>query len=218
MSIGFVADKNADGGYGATATLPYVSTAGNTLILYVGSNGDNTVTDTAGNTWTLLADTGAAGATAQRVGQVYYCVGAAAITSVTITRTGSSNFSLKMTEWSGVDTVGVASVTNAPTNASVTAAVDDLVLASAFYYTGSPTTAAGYTSLSTEGLRPNFNIGVQYRIAVSVGAAAPGFGLSSAGLVTTALAPVADTPEPLRFIKRAGGWVGQHGSIVRSAA
>lgn len=216
MAVALVGEKNADGGYGPSTTLSYSSTLGNTLILYVASNGANTVSDNAGNVWTLAGDTASAGATAQRVGQVYYTVDADPITSVTVTRTGSTNWSIKMTEWSGVSAFGSSDTKSAPTAPSVTAAADDMVIAGAFYYTGSPAFTSGYEVLPAAGQRPNFNIAVQYRAAAAAGAAAPTFGLASSGLVTLRLVPSAPPAPQSHFRLVGSNWVPVSVQIARS--
>lgn len=215
--VAFVAEQNYDGGYGATATLPYVSSPGNTLVLFVASSGADTVTDTAGNTWSLAADTGLVGATAQRTGQVYYCVNAKPVTAITLTSAASTSRSVKLTEWSGVRAFGSADVRSNTPPPVVTAAIGDMVIAAAFSYSGVPSYASGYKALPAMNQKPKFNVTVQYAPATIPGAVAPTFSLASAGLVTLRLTPVAPLAPPTHFRLVNGMWRDGEASIFRSS-
>ena len=84
MAIAIVGTTKLDG-FGTTLNIPYASTAGSLLVVHVSVGNVLTPTDTAGNTWTLAMDTSTIGSTAQRLGQIYYCLNANAITSLTLT-------------------------------------------------------------------------------------------------------------------------------------
>ena len=176
--------------YGTTTTLTYSSTVGNTLVLAVSSPGSNTITDTAGNTWTLLADTVTDGASAQRMGQVYYRINAAAVGSVTLTRAVNANMALSLTEWSNV-----AALRNYTTDAlaanPVDATIGDLVFSNIFQYssTGTPTaTPSGYTGL-THATETSFVTAGAYRLATTTGAQDPNWNNASIGEINAAFRP-----------------------------
>lgn len=124
--------------WGAAVTIPAVTTAGRTLIASVQATGSNTnnttVTDTAGNTWTRIANTEDVGATSQRLGQLWYCGNANAITSITVTAPASQNVTVVLSEWTGITGFRGFAVQNFPASTVTTAAVaGDVVFSSCFY-------------------------------------------------------------------------------------
>jgi len=178
--------------YGTTTTLTYSSTVGNTLVLSVSSPGSNTITDTAGNTWALLADTVTDGASAERMGQVYYCISAAAVGSVTLTRATAANMALSLTEWSNVAALRNYTMDALAAN-PVDATIGDLVLSNIFQYSsnGTPTaTPSGYTGL-THATETSFVTAGAYRLATTTGAQDPNWNNASIGEINASFRPTA---------------------------
>lgn len=188
-SIAFVKQTTGNA-YGTSITVNHTASAGADLVLAVSSGGGNTITDTAGNTWTLVADTVSQGATGQRMGQVYRCLNAAAITSVTINRSSNASLAVSLTEWSGIGAVRNMTV-GATAADPVSAQVGDLVLSSIFQYSGSgaPTaTPGGYTGLNHAG-QDSFVTAAAYRLATTSGAQNPDWNNASIGEINIAFSP-----------------------------
>lgn len=119
MAIAFVGQAGI-GGASLTSpqTVTYSSTAGNTLVVtghfFNSSSGSDfpvSVTDTAGNIWQVSTGNAQNPPTQQQssgasveTNFIAWCVGAAAVTSVTVARqdTGSNWWRLAVSEWSGV--------------------------------------------------------------------------------------------------------------------
>ena len=78
--------STTEGGWAGVSplTIPISTTAGGTLVLSttISAGAEPAITDTAGNTWVKAASTVDIGATGQRRGCVYYCINAAAVTSI----------------------------------------------------------------------------------------------------------------------------------------
>lgn len=178
--------------YSSTITVNYSSTAGNTLVVFCNSNGSNTVTDSAGNTWTLAGDTIPLGATSQRQGQMYYCVNADPVTSVTISRASSTNFNVSLTEWQGVKGFRSARSVSQPGDETIDASAGDLLISTHFTYSASSspkTVPSDYTEL-TPSVRANFILSIGYRQAASNGTHIAGWGTGNAGVITAAFITV----------------------------
>lgn len=172
-------------GYGTTLTVPVTSTAGNTLVIAVSVGNTNKPTDTAGNTWVLALDTSTIGASSQRLGQIWYCINAQPVTSVTITHAAAQNYCGVIVELAGVQTLAVSAMnTGTSTVPAANANPDDLVLNSCFYFqtTGtSPVAApAGFTAITTAVRGNNFNA-IAQRTATTAGTAGASWGLGSNG-------------------------------------
>lgn len=144
-------------------TIAYNSTAGNTLILCVswlrGSSTVLTITDSAGNTWLKASEGAKSGSNGTRT-EIWYVIGAAAITSVSISN--SSTASLKaanVSEWPATvttldkgDTNTVGGSNTAPTSDIITPTAGDLIIASMNAATTSAVTvgtANGYIALAS---------------------------------------------------------------------
>ena len=182
--------QNTNSTWGTSAVTNYSSTAGNTLVLAVSSLGSNTITDTAGNTWTLLADTTAGSTDGQSVGQVYYCINAAAVTSVTLARATNSTMAISLTEWSNVAEMRNFTVGGSGA-ASVQATTGDLVMGSMFHFSASGTPAAtpsGYAGL-TPVVNGTFVNDGAYKIATTTGLQDIAWTPSDTGEVKVAFRP-----------------------------
>ena len=172
-------------GYGTTLTVPVTSTGGNTLVIAVSVGNTNKPTDTAGNNWVLAMDTSTIGASAQRLGQIWYCINAQPVTSVTITHATAQNYCGVMVELEGVQTLALSAMnTGTSTVPAGDAAPGDLVLNSCFYFqsTGTPPVAApaGFTAVATAVRGNNFN-GLAQRTATTTGTAGATWGMGSNG-------------------------------------
>jgi len=161
--------------YGTSITIPYVSTSGNTLVLYCQSLGELDVSDTANNTWQFVSDTAAIGAASQREGQLFYCVDAASVSSVTLSRTENTNYNVKLTEWTGIEQFVASGTGNTNTQAAVMADENDLVISAAFAYSSSSTpkaTPASYTGLDPA-IRSAFVVSSAYKTVATTGSTEP---------------------------------------------
>lgn len=145
MAVTLVGETSAVG-FG-TLVVSYASTAGNTLVLFGASNNTTglSVTDSAGNTWTLAHDNASEGGTAQKHVLAYVCTNAAAVTSVTWNSGSGSNTAYVLAEFSpstltsSAGTVG----TTAPT------VTGDLAVIAAGQYKGANyTESTGWTELA----------------------------------------------------------------------
>lgn len=184
----------AGGDYVASYTRTYTSTAGNLLVLCVQHQAGtiNSVTDTAGNAWTLARDTFVSDtATSEGRVAIYVCPAAKAVTSVTVTCATVSGLNVNLSEWSGMAVAGpvreaasaFAPTSSTPLAPTVTAAVGDVVVG-VFGYGNSTvsidTLASGYTALA------GFNVSstwlrAAYRAVTVAGATGPAWSLSASG-------------------------------------
>ncbi|NKG21123.1 hypothetical protein [Paeniglutamicibacter terrestris] len=187
MTIAIVGTTKLDG-FGTTLDIPYASTAGNLLVVHVSVGNVLTPTDTAGNTWTLALNTSTIGSTSQRLGQVYYCLNASAITSLTLTHAASQNYVAIVTELSGVASYrGGAMNTGTSTAATTSVVAGDMVLSGCFYFKTAATAAApfpaGWTGIDT-GIRGNNFNGLAYQAIAADGTSGPSWALGSNGAHT----------------------------------
>lgn len=138
MTVELVKSTTGGGWAGVSPlTIPISTTSGNALVLSttITAGATPTVADTAGNVWVKAASTVDVGAAGQRRGCVYYCIDAAAVTSVSVTSASNQNWSAVVSEWSGVESFRGAVAANTPSGSTpVAAEAGDLVVSSAFYY------------------------------------------------------------------------------------
>lgn len=126
MAIGFVGEGSGSTTGTATATTAsatYTSTGGNALVLWVGITSATPtvtgITDSSGtNVWTQVTRE----AVGSNGGELWYCLNAAAITSVTATISAVARYALIVGEYSGVGSVGQHAV-NSTTNTSSTVSI-----------------------------------------------------------------------------------------------
>lgn len=201
MSVEFVQQGVANvWGQTATVTMPAATTAGNTLVVWCGSQLVNEVGGS--DPWVLVADTRSVGATAQRCGQVWILEDAPSLESVTLNATEATNraFSASVLEFSGSVRVAdsVATLNAAPT---ISTEEDGLALLVGFHYTGgTPTTPAGWTDLTLTTQSDSFGRGA-YMKTTTAGTVSPSYGLSSIAYVGLSLASTvpAAPHEPFRI-------------------
>lgn len=203
MAIELVGTTRLDG-WGTSLNVPYSSAAGNLLVVSVSVGNVLTPTDTAGNTWMLAHDTSTIGSTSQRLGQVYYSLNAAAITSITLTHAANQNYVVIVSEWSGVEALRASNM-NTGTNTAATAAAQagDLILSGCFYFqtegTAPVSYPAGYLGVNTWAKGNNFN-GQAYQIVLASGNAGPSWALGSSGAQTvTVWKPSTTEPDYFRW-------------------
>lgn len=172
MSIAFVKQTETDVTVANTTnTLNTTSTAGNALILVVsiaaGATAKiSTVTDSAGNTWTVPSAVPNQNPPANFVSgsntyfAMAYALNAAAITSVTVTISASKAFSYNMVEFSGVATSSAVDQSAAVSNSTsttplltpsvVTTNANDLIIGGMSANNNTMTLGtAGYTALTS---------------------------------------------------------------------
>src|SRR5699024_5486407 len=116
--------------WGASITVTHTTTAGSLLVMAVSGHAEaDSITDDAGNTWTLAGSTADAGATStQTQGHLWYCLDAQPVTQVTVTRAGGSrNWTAVLSEWSGFGTAVDVAVTYG-TAPQVDAQAGDLIV------------------------------------------------------------------------------------------
>jgi calcineurin-like phosphoesterase family protein/fibronectin type III domain protein len=180
-SIAFVRQTvGSMGATGTTLTVPITSTAGNALVAAIavqagGSVSVTSMTDSSGATWAKASAGFLTGANTRI--EIWYRVGAPALTSARVTLSAADIASTNISEWRGVATVnpldaaaagGNASSTVASTPAITTASANDLVLGAINYQgTASASLAtSGFTSLG------NFDVSVMKgRVAYRLGSA-----------------------------------------------
>lgn len=209
--------------WGASLSLPFTTSAGSLLVAQVNQDPTaGTITDSAGNTYSLLADTTDYGAIDQHAGQLYYCLNASPATSVTLTRTGNSNIVMRLTEWSGVGTLVGGGAARSASPPPRTVETNDLVILSNFRWNSNGTGLAaptGYTALTTYNRGTITNSGA-YKIATANGTEAPTYGSSSTnGVISAAFGP-ATGGEALagNYFRLVGGvWTAQASEILREA-
>lgn len=209
MSLTIVGTPTTQQVWGGSAVFTRTTTAGNTLVCYVGSNTGNSISDSAGNTWTLVGDTASVGATSQRVGQMWVCPNADAVTSVTVTHGGSNKaFSGSLVELASDNPVEVVDTGVALSDpATVDTAAGGAVLTAGFYYTGTITYPSGYTQLPAT-VQSGFNVVSAYLLGASAGTDSPYFSGASSddmGILTVSLAEQASAPEPLWHLVTGSG-------------
>lgn len=221
MAITLASQSEANG-FGTSLAIPHSSPADRLLVVYTSSSGGPTVSiaDNAGHTWTKVGDTLDFGATGHAVGQMFYTMTTAAVSTITLSRGTATNWGAKVTQWSGVGSFVEADLGMQPTLETVSAVTDDLVLSAAFYYnpagTGPTTAPTGFTALTTSVRPTNFITASAYSTATAPGEYGADWGTlpSPAGLIVVAFRPVASKTH---FRKINNVWVPQALSIARSA-
>jgi hypothetical protein len=155
-------------------TITYASTAGNTLIVAgvffnaSATNYPTSITDTAGNTWQVSTTSAQTPPTAQNnvsgtgllTAFIAWCVGAAAVTSVTIARqdSGSVFWRVALSEWSGIvqfdnswsgiATTPVSPWTMGPVQLNTSG---ELVIGAIDINAGTPGVPTGWTAFTSSG-------------------------------------------------------------------
>lgn len=186
MSVSLVGQV-AGSGFSTSLTVSRTTTAGNLLVACIEHQGGtvSSVTDTAGNVWVAGPDTYGSTALNQQRVAIWYCLNAAAVTSITATQSASSALLVNLSEWSGLTTevasaVVVSTSGSSNTPASVTASVGDLVVgAGAYYESGSvraDTINSPYTALTGASISSTFMCAA-YQVAAA-GSTGPVWSLS----------------------------------------
>lgn len=212
-----LASQGEANGYGTSLAISHSAPVGKLLVVFFSSSGGPTVavTDNGGNTWTKLGDTLDAGATAHSVGQVFYTFTTSAVSTITLSRTGNTNWTAKVTQWSGATSFVGSDLTVQPDVATVGAVANDLIIGGAFYYgsTG-PSTPSGWTGLTTATRNSAFIVASAYKIATATGAQGPSWTTgATAGLFTVVFREGA---APTFFRYNGTTWVPQIISIDRT--
>lgn len=179
--------------WGSDVVVPVSTSAGSTLIASFAASGPNstTVADNAGNTWTRIARTRDAGATAQRMGELWYVMSANPVTAVTISTSGSQNVIATVSEWTGIVGLRGYEMANNGTSTVVTpvqAQPGDMVLGSVFYYRspiGLLDPEAGWTSAGAIN-RGNAHASTAYQMATSSGPMGPSWGSTAKATINAA--------------------------------
>lgn len=212
--ITLVKQTVGQGASSANQSITATSTGGNLLMLIYARSGGlatgaiTSITDTAGNVWSVATRGAVSGATNTRI-EVWVCPNAAAITSLTVNSGTAQTNAWNVLEWSGAasaspvdvaspDGSGQASSTTVTTVAVTTTNAADMVVAG--FHSSQITTSgltAGWTALTDfdDGTAGSGRAAYQLQAATgTVGAVS--WTLSSAknaGLVTVALLPGAAT-------------------------
>lgn len=195
---------------GVTVTIP-ATTSGSLLVVFFARSGGlstgmlTSVTDSAGQTWTL-ATRGAASGVANTRLECWYVANSASITSVTFTSATAQINAWNISEWSGaaVSPLDVASPTSSAAAASTsiatpavtTTADGDLVLVAAHHtQTTSALVASGFAALANYDYTTTGSGRAAYRVGVPVGSYSGAWTLGAAqaaGVVAVAFkaAPV----------------------------
>lgn len=202
MTITLIQSTTGGGWAGVSPlTIPISTTAGGTLVLSttISAGAEPTITDTAGNTWVKAASTVDIGATGQRRGCVYYCINAAAVTSISVTSASNQNWSAVVSEWSGVESLRDVVVANAPSDGAPASVVaGDLVVSSVFYYEPDFTIYAPPEGwIDVGGVAPSNNVhSSAYQLAASDGSAGAPWSMPavSRAIITTSFATPSRQP------------------------
>lgn len=206
MPITLVGNSAAGGSYAATRQQPFTSTAGNALVLVVLHQGQaiTSVTDTAGNTWTLAADSASVGAPSQYQVAVYYCLNAKAITSVTVTCPATTAIVTNVSQWAGVGGFRGGAAKYAatggaqPAPSAVAVQAGDVLVGGGAYYAAAQgeTVAAPFVQMNDAGVSTT-QLAVAYDVADTAGTVGPVWtqpdGTKPFGSATVALSPAGTT-------------------------
>jgi hypothetical protein len=207
MAVAFVQQAVATVATATTTVATITTTAGNCLIATISNasgatNPITSVTDTASNTWTLGVAGYQSGSNTRC--EIWYCLSAASVTSVTVTRGTASNGSVNVSEWRGIvdiaaiDTTGTqgnATGTAAPGGSVTTTNPSDLIITGlswAASVTASQNTG-GFTALT--GNASNQRLAAAYLLTASTGTYQQTWTLSGAG-GTSGSATVAFKADP----------------------
>lgn len=166
MAIALVKQTVGQGVSAANQTITATSTAGSLLMLIYSRSGGlatgtvTSVTDTAGNTWTLVTRGSVSGAQHTRI-EAWVCPNAAAITSLTVNSGTAQTNSWNVLEFTGAataspvdaaspDNSGLASTTTVTTVAVTVTDPADMVVAATHFAQTTTTgpTPAGWTALT----------------------------------------------------------------------
>lgn len=216
MAITLAAQGEANG-YGTSLAISHTATAGKLLVVFFSSSGGPTVTvtDNGGNVWTKVGDTLDSGATAHSVGQVFYTFTTAAVSTITLSRTGNTNWTAKVTQWTGATAFVGSDLTVQPDVATVGAVANDLIIGGAFYYGSSgPSAPSGWTGLTTSARNSAFIVASAYKLATAAGAQGPSWTTgATAGLFALAFR---EGTAPTFFRYNGTTWVPQLISMNRT--
>lgn len=166
MAIALIKQTVGQGVSAANQTITATSTAGSLLMLIYSRSGGlatgtvTSVTDTAGNTWTLVTRGSVSGAQHTRI-EAWVCPNAAAITSLTVNSGTAQTNSWNVLEFTGAataspvdaaspDNSGLASTTTVTTVAVTVTDPADMVVAATHFAQTTTTgpTPAGWTALT----------------------------------------------------------------------
>jgi PKD repeat protein len=178
---------------GTTLSVPITTTAGDALVASIAVKAGSSVSvtrvaDSTGAAWTKGAVGFLTGSNTRA--EIWYRLGAPALTSVTATLSASNTAAANVSEWSGVATTGAldaaagagnAASTTAATPSITTTQPGDLVVG-ALNYPGSATstlTAAGFTALNSFSVTTVANGRAAYRVASTTGSYRASWTLSS---------------------------------------
>jgi len=233
MAIAHVGDINTDGTVASPGpTLTYSSTGGNTLVaagvVFTGTTsvtGITSVTDSAGNTWTVATANSqnppsvrGTDGTNFYVVFIAYVLGASAVTSVTVSDgTGHSDFwNVQVSEWSGVNSAEQASAASGTgANPSLTWTIGnagDLVIAYMDSSAGSPSFPANLTHY---GSNPG-NIFGGYAFPGATGSFSAAWTMASSdyGIAGLVLSPAGGTSAPAGNAASSGAVTAAAGALA----
>lgn len=157
-------------GTGGSLTYTYSATAGNLVVVSSTTTGASTISDTGGNTWFQVASTADAGATGQRIGQVWFSFLTSSFTAVTVAGATTSRAGL-LTEWAGAKEFADSDMTaGSPSTNIVDVRKNDLVIATNYRFnTIEETPPTGFTALTfiAGGSSVNYAHSSAYKIAAN---------------------------------------------------
>ncbi|MGH3499883.1 MAG: hypothetical protein ACRDQA_03110 [Nocardioidaceae bacterium] len=209
---------STSGHFFGALTLPYSSSAGSTLVLCLAATNATSVpavSDTAGNTWST-ADTTIPSSGSQRCAVMYYCIGADAISSVTMPDGGNGDTAV-LSEWSGIEALDNATADDQSTNPSqamVSCVAGGLIIGQGSYYRPGSNTGSvgsGFTTLANFGGTSATFMMTAYSIEASATTDGPAFSTDYQyphfGLITASFTPAPTGPTPGAYIYDGTDWV-----------
>jgi hypothetical protein len=231
MAIALVQSKVGTSGSNTTSrtiTLDATSTAGNCLVIAIASGTQTlptSVTDSAGNTYTKATAVQDVGGAGNRYNAIYYCLSAAAATSVTFTAATSIALMGTVYEFSGVGGVRASTSTynNGSIQATITAGNGDAMVGCMSWTNGNATATINNPSNGdTWTNQAQGTIGTVYHATASVlgttaGTRGPKFntpGAVSYGISVLALyeTVASATAVPTAVTANVGGWTNVGGA------
>lgn len=207
--------------YVASLTVNLTTSTGSCLVLAVlhQSRTVTSVTDTAGNTWTLAASTFSIGASSSQRVSIYYCLDAATVTSATVAIDSAGALAVRLTELTGVGALLDTAVALSGRQASSPDALVDVVpdgfavgVAGVYVVAGGviPTsTATGWTGIPPNSISTTHQLGA-YRLTATTGTGTPRWGAgnnATFGVAAASFSPAAPPVTPHWYHGNGVEWV-----------